>query len=168
MIRRLWRSVRVYVLLAAVFSVTAQAAVKPDLKAGAWRIAIQMTVPDATGPDTGPAQQDRCLDPDNLEQMLIVPPNAPCTLVRSKLEKNALTWQMRCDQGGFATVADGRISFQNTRLQGRIDTLARGPRTIQIKTRIEGRYLGPCVGATRPAPAPTRPGALPRYQESED
>jgi hypothetical protein len=135
-----------------------------NIKEGAWRIAIRMTIPNATGPATGPAQFDRCMNPNNLEGLLVMPPNAPCVLLKSNLRKDSLTWEMSCNQGGFSTSANGKILFAGARLEGEINTVAKGPQTINIKTNIEGRYLGPCVSSSTPNP-PSRPGKLQEFKE---
>lgn len=137
----------------------------PNIKEGAWRIAIRMTIPNATGPSTGPTQFDRCMNPKNVEGLLIVPPNAPCVMRKSKLEKESLTWEMSCNQGGFATEAKGKILFKDTRLEGDIDTVAKGPQTIVIKTKIEGRYLGKCVSPAISSPPKTK-GTLPKFEDN--
>lgn len=64
---------------------------------------------------------------NNVEELLLMPTNAPCELRKSVLEKDSLTWEMSCNQGGFATVAKGRILFMGTRLQGEIKIVAKGP-----------------------------------------
>lgn len=137
----------------------------PDIKEGAWRIAIRMTIPNATGPATGPTQFDRCMNPKNVEGLLVMPPNAPCVMRKSKLEKESLSWEMSCNQGGFATDAKGKILFKGTRLEGDIDTVAKGPQTIIIKTKIEGRYLGRCVSPANPSPA-NAPSKLKKFNEN--
>lgn len=159
----------VVVLQTTLWSEPLQAkTVVPDIKEGAWRVAVQMEIPNATGPDTGPVQYDRCMSPDKLEGLLLVPPGAPCTVKNSRLEKKSLTWEMHCSQGGFSSVANGRILFKGTQLEGQIHTLARGPQALEIKTTIEGRYLGPCVSADRPASPPSRSLRLRPYPEAQD
>jgi hypothetical protein len=136
----------------------------PDIKAGYWRVAILMTIPNASGPSTGPAQFDRCVNPENVQSLLAMPRNAPCTMTKSNLKRDSLTWEMSCSQGGFNTVANGRMKFMGTRLEGEIKTIASGPQTIHITTNIEGRYLGPCVNLTRPEQE-RRPGRLKKFEE---
>lgn len=138
--------------------------VTPDFKQGYWRVAILMTVPNASGPSTGPAQFDRCMDPKNIQGLLMMPPNAPCTVNKSQLKRDSLVWQMNCDQGGFNTVANGKMYFKGTRLEGEIKTVARGPETIHITTNIEGRYLGPCVNISTPSQG-SKPSRLKRFED---
>ena len=138
--------------------------VTPNIKEGAWRVAIQMIVPNATGPSTGPAQFDRCMNPNNIQGLLVMPPNAPCVMRKSLLERDSLTWEMSCNQGGFNTVANGKMLFKDNRLEGEIKTVAKGPQTINITTNIEGRYLGPCVSPSNQAPAKS-PSKLRKFEE---
>lgn len=138
--------------------------VTPNIKEGYWRVAIRMTVPNASGPSTGPTQFDRCMNPNNIQGLLVMPPNAPCTMRKSKLERDALTWEMSCSQGGFSTLANGRMLFKDTRLEGEIKTVAKGPETIHITTNIEGRYLGPCVSPSTPSPEKPR-SKLRKFEE---
>jgi hypothetical protein len=139
-----------------------------NIKEGAWRIAILMTIPNASGPSTGPAQFDRCMDPKNLEGLLVMPPNAPCVLLKSRLKKDSLTWEMSCNQGGFSTSASGRILFAGTRLEGEINTVAKGPQTINIKTNIEGRYIGQCVSPGNVSPGKQNPAAPSKLQKFKE
>lgn len=154
------------VLFFVVLQVSSASAetVTPNIKEGAWRVAIRMTVPNASGPSTGPAQFDRCMNPNNIQGLLVMPPNAPCIMRKSLLERDSLTWEMSCNQGGFNTVANGRMLFKDTRLEGEIKTVAKGPQTINITTNIEGRYLGPCVSPSNQAPAKA-PSKLRKFEE---
>lgn len=158
-------SVIIFSIFASMLSTdTVADTVKPNIKEGAWRVAIRMTVPNASGPSTGPAQFDRCMNPNNIQGLLVMPPNAPCVMRKSQLERDSLTWEMSCNQGGFATVANGRMLFKDTRLEGEIKTVARGEQTINITTNIEGRYLGPCVSPSNQAPAKA-PSKLKKFEE---
>ncbi len=138
---------------------------KPNLKEGAWRIAIQMTVPNATGPETGPMQYDRCLSPGNAKTLLAMPASAPCILEDSMLIRDALTWRMSCSQEGYKSAVNGKINFRGEVLDGEIITSATGPQNIRISTRIAGRYTGKCVNI-KEAPRPRSGGSsLPKYKE---
>lgn len=137
---------------------------KPNLQEGAWRIAIQMTVPNATGPSTGPMQYDRCLAPGNVKTLLAMPAGTPCTLKGSKLTRDDLTWEMSCSQEGYKSAVNGKINFKKTTLDGEIITLAQGPQKIRITTRIAGRYLGECVN-TKQEPSPRTHKPLPRFED---
>ncbi len=137
---------------------------KPNLKEGAWRIAIQMTVPNATGPSTGPMQYDRCLAPESAKTLLAMPAGTPCTLKESKLTRDDLTWEMSCSQEGYKSAVNGKINFKKTTLEGEIITLAQAPQKIRITTRIAGRYLGACVDTTQ-KPSPRTHKALPKFEE---
>ena len=139
--------------------------VTPNIKEGYWRVAVRMTVPNASGPSTGPAQFDRCMNPNNIQGLLVMPPNAPCAIRKSRLERDSLTWEMSCDQGGFTTVANGKMQFMGTRLEGEIKTVAKGPETIHITTNIEGRYLGPCVSPSVQQSPSKPPSKLKKFVE---
>jgi len=143
---------------------TVIAAEKPNVKEGAWRVALQMVVPNATGPSTGPMQYDRCLNGDNVANLLAIPANAPCKLLESKLQRDSLTWRLSCSQGGYTSVANGKMSFSGTTLKGEIVTVAEGPQTVKITTNIEGRYLGECVSTKNPVPEKST-GTLKSYRE---
>lgn len=140
-------------------------AATPNLKLGAWRVAIQMTIPNASGPSTGPIQYDRCLDPGNVAKLLALPPNAPCTLTDKTLDRDKLTWQMTCSQEGFRSTATGKIEFNNDTLKGTIVTVAQQPQNLTITTRIAGRYLGPCIATGNETPPPSTGKPLRKYQE---
>jgi hypothetical protein len=155
----------ILILAVAFFQVSvSHAQEKPNLKEGSWRVAIQMTVPNATGPATGPMQYDRCLTPGNVKTLLAMPAGTPCTLRESKLTSDDLTWKMSCSQSSYHSVVNGKINFRDTTLDGEIITVAQGPQKVRITTKIAGRYLGKCVNVN-PPPAPTNKNTLPKFKE---
>lgn len=143
----------------------AYAAEKPNLKEGLWRMALQMIVPNATGPSTGPAQYERCLAPDNVDNLLAMPAGAPCRVLSSKLTRDALIWKMTCSQQGYDSDIDGKINFNGTTLDGKITTVSRAPQPIRITTNIVARYIGKCVATKQPHPAPRSGRPLPKFEE---
>jgi len=150
------------------FGNIAHAADKPNLKGGLWRVVVQVTIPNASGPSTGPAQYDRCLDPGNLRNTLLLPQNSPCQILDSRMTKDAVTWKMTCSQGGVSTEAKGEIKFKDTRFYGEIFTVAQVPQnqTMNITTKLEGMYLRECITANSSGPqnAPATK-ALPQYRD---
>jgi hypothetical protein len=138
---------------------------KPNLKEGLWRVALQMIVPHATGPSTGPAQYERCLAPNNVDKLLALPAGAPCRVLDSKLTRDTLIWKMSCSQQGYDSDINGKINFNGTTLDGKIITVSRGAQPIRITTNIAARYIGKCISTKQPEPAPRTGKPLPKFQE---
>jgi hypothetical protein len=143
-----------------------------NIRAGNWRIAIAMEIPNATGPSTGPVEYDKCLTPQDTRNLLAVPPGAACSVVESRTTRDSLIWKMRCVQGVNVSNVDARLDFKDTRLEGKILTVAPAS-GVRITTQLSGRYLGPCLVVGRGAPyrtdqPPPKAGSkLPLYPEDK-
>jgi len=156
----------VFAFGAMCFAATnAYAAEKPNLKEGLWRMALQMIVPNATGPSTGPAQYERCLAPNNVDKLLAVPAGAPCRVLSSKLTRDTLIWEMSCSQQGYDSDINGKINFNGTTLDGKITTVTRSPQPIRITTNIAARYIGKCISTKQPEPVTRTGKPLPKFKE---
>ncbi|HSI43663.1 MAG TPA: DUF3617 family protein [Methylotenera sp.] len=161
------RQIRFGCAIGCLFIISAHAASatsKPNIKPGNWRIAIQMIVPNASGPDTGPMQYERCLNGDNAQQFLAMPPNAPCKLVTSKYERDKLTWELSCSQNGYKSSAKGEVLFHGDTLNGEVITQTFAPQDIKITTKISGRYLGSCI-ALKPNAKSANQNGLQKFKE---
>jgi len=138
---------------------------KPNLKEGAWLIGIQMMVPNATGPSTGPMQYQRCLSPDNAQEtMLTLPRGTPCVLDNKSMTRDKLSWQFTCEQRGMKTKINGNIFFRNDTLNGEIFSATQGENNIKITTKLSARYIGECVKVAVPD-RPAKKKNLPAYAE---
>jgi hypothetical protein len=138
---------------------------KPNLKGGSWLIGIQMVVPNATGPSTGPVQYQRCLSPENAQEtMLTLPRGTPCVLDNKSMTRDKLSWQFTCEQRGMKTKINGNIFFRNDTLSGEILSATQGENNIKITTKLSARYLGECVKVASPE-KPVNKKNLPAYSE---
>jgi uncharacterized protein DUF3617 len=163
-----WLGRTLLLLVWGAISITAthaRADEKPNLKEGLWRMALQMIVPNATGPSTGPTQYERCLAPNNVDKLLAMPAGAPCRVLSSKLTRDALIWEMSCSQQGYDSDINGKINFNGTTLDGKITTVSRGPQPIRITTNIAARYIGKCISTKQPEPASRTGKPLPKFEE---
>lgn len=162
----------------AAFAAPGGKDVTPNLRSGNWRVAIAMEIPNASGPATGPLQYERCLTAEDTRNLLMIPPEANCTIRNSELKRESLDWSMQCTQGGQQSIIEGHMEFRDTRVEAKILTVTRNP-NMRITTRMSGRYIGPCIqvgskGAQPKAATPDAKAAppakaggstLPRYKE---
>lgn len=134
----------------------------PDIRPGLWRVAVAIEIPNATGPDTGPMQYERCIVPENLRNLLISPDRGGCSVIESKMTTRNLAWTVRCSQVGMASTARGKIEFAGTRLTGTILTVSEKQPDLKITTRLSGRHVGACVTMPPATPAtPAKPAGPP-------
>lgn len=152
--------------------------VQPRLRSGNWHLGVAVEVePRAVGPATPPMEITRCLGPRQVDELMAGTPGAVCTPQVSRFTPDVIEWRHSCRQGATIAVAQGRMEFNDTRLEGTIVTTSPDS-GLRITTRIAGRYLGACVETQqrplgpRPGPGaepeatiqPPRPGErLPRY-----
>lgn len=141
-----------------------------NLKSGLWRIGVAMEItPRIDGPASGPIEVDRCVNATDTRNLLMTPPGASCNIEQTRFTKDVLEWTATCQLSGRVSVAKGRMNFNDTRMEGRIVTEAKGM-DLHVDTRVAGRYLGACVPikSQQPAPPPKAqgpgPGGLQRYQ----
>lgn len=146
--------------------------VQPRLRSGNWHLGVAVEIePRVVGPATPPMEITRCLGPRQVDELMTGTPGAVCVPQVSRFTPEVIEWRHSCRHGATVAVAQGRIAFDDTRLEGTIVTSSPDS-GLRITTRIAGRYLGACVETQRPGPAPAagptvqppRPGErLPRY-----
>ena len=150
--------------------------VQPRLRSGNWHLAVAVEIePRVIGPATPPMDITRCLGPRQVDELMTGTPGAVCVPQVDRFTRDLVEWRHACRHGATVAVAQGRIDFRDTRLDGTIVTTSPDS-GLRITTRIAGRYLGACVDTAAAAPSPgpgsaagpqvlpARPGErLPRY-----
>lgn len=153
------------------------AEIQPRLRSGNWQLGVAIEIqPRVAGPSTPPMEITRCLGPRQVDELMQATPGAMCVPDVTRFTPDRIEWRHSCRHNNATAVAEGRLDFRDTRLEGTIVTTS--PESgLRITTRIAGRYLGVCVDTTQkpdaarpaaPAPGPTlqppRPGErLHRY-----
>jgi len=133
-----------------------------DLREGQWRIGVQMEIPNASGPDAGPARHEMCLRPQDVARFA-APPNSPCKVSDMVSSQKEMNWKLACQYGSMRSEGSGRFEFSGDRFKGVVETRSGPPYNMRITQRIEGRRLGPCK---LPSGAATSPGGSPGSSSS--
>jgi hypothetical protein len=127
-----------------------------DLREGLWHIDFEMTG-QGKGPQSGPIFVERCISANNIIE-LVLPPNSPCKGGITASTRRRINWHMICKAGNLETQVDGIYEFSGEKLVGAI--LSRTPQySMELKTKLEGRYIGPCSDAQKPLGSSKKPGA---------
>lgn len=132
-----------------------------NLQEGQWRIAVQIEIPNATGPDAGPARQEVCLTPQDVSRF-VVPPNSPCRVSDLVSSEKEMRWKLSCQSGSMRSSGSGFMQFSGNRFKGSIESHSGPPYNMRISQKIEGVRIGPCK---HPSRNPNAPGGLKPYGE---
>jgi hypothetical protein len=132
-----------------------------NLQEGQWRIAVQIEIPNAAGPDAGPARQEVCLRPQDVSRF-VVPPNSPCKVSEMVSTDKEMRWKLACQYGSMRSSGSGLLEFSGDRFKGVIESQSGPPYNMHINQKIEGRRMGPCKF---PPQNPNTPGGLKPYGE---
>jgi hypothetical protein len=131
-----------------------------NLQEGQWRIAVQIEIPNAAGPDAGPARQEVCLKPQDVSRF-VVPPNSPCKVNDMVSSEKEMRWKLVCQYGSMRSSGSGVLEFSGNRFKGVIESQSGPPYNMRITQKIEGRRIGACK---IPSPNQSTPGGLKPYE----
>src|SRR6478672_1583062 len=92
-----------------------------NLQEGHWLIGVQIEIPNAAGPDAGPARQEVCLRPQDVSRF-VVPPNSPCKVSEMVSTDKEMRWKLACQYGSMRSSGSGLLEFSGDRFKGVIES----------------------------------------------
>ena len=113
----------------------------PDLQEGLWEISktINMT---GTSVDIPSMTHTQCLTKDD-----IVPqssePGRECTLTKTKVKNNTVTWTMKCSGLGQEMIGVGEVTYYGNIFKGTVRMSIPGTE-IEMISNINGHRVGDC------------------------
>src|SRR5690606_22543065 len=97
--------------------------VQPRLRQGNWHLGVAVEIePRVSGPATPPMEITRCLGPRQVDELMAPAPGAVCVPQVSRFTPDVIEWRHSCRHGATVAVAQGRLEFRDTRLEGTIVT----------------------------------------------
>jgi len=134
------------VLAAALLTSHAHGAAAPNMKDGLWEITMKMEM--AGMPQAMPPQvMQQCITKKDLQDPAkAVPGSSPrdgrCKMTDHKMQGNAATWNVVCEDG---TTGSGTATYSSTSYTSANKiTSKRGGETHTMTMHNSGRYLGDC------------------------
>ncbi|MCE5194506.1 MAG: DUF3617 domain-containing protein [Nitrospiraceae bacterium] len=112
----------------------------PNMQDGLWEITTTTDIPGMPAGMSKPVKQKSCLTKSDA-----VPKqkDSDCKVTSSKISGNTVAWDVSCKNGGV--VSEGMVIYSGDKFDGTsITTVNQGGQTMKIKSRMDGKRIGPC------------------------
>ncbi len=117
----------------------AMAFAAPDIQDGLWEIMATVEMPGMTEGTMQPVTHTACLTRNNAVPDLPAMPD--CKVTDMEDQGNSVTWTVTCKN----FVSKGNITYSGSTFTGDTETtMNKGDENMQVKSKIEGRRIGPC------------------------
>ncbi len=128
----------------------------PGIEPGNWEITTKMEMegaPFAMPPQT----HTQCITQEDMAAGMITTEVDQCTVKERKTAGNTLTWRVQCKSRAATTDSESTITAAGKhRYTGvmQTQTTSRDGAVTRMTSRVDGRYIGPCTRAPKPAKKP--------------
>ncbi len=119
-------------------------ALAQGMEDGQWEITMTTEMPGM--PFTPPPMKYKtCVTKENM-----VPQqqqkNQDCKMLENKVSGNTVTWLMECTSKEGSTRSKGKITYADNGMDGSfLTTVKDGKETMEMKSTMKGKRLGPCT-----------------------
>jgi hypothetical protein len=135
------RSLFFSIALSLIFAVAAFAA--PNYQEGNWEITTTVNMPGMPKEMMRPMKNTVCMTKDNAVPQPKEKGEQQCKMTDQKTVGSKVFWTMTCKNG---TVSKGDITYSKTSFNGsQTTTTSQGGRQMTVKSKMSGKYLGPCT-----------------------
>jgi hypothetical protein len=127
--------------LSLIFAVAAFAA--PNYQEGLWEMTTTVDMPGMPKEMMRPVKHQVCMTKENAVPQPKEKGEQQCKMTDQKTVGSKVFWTMTCKNG---TVSKGDITYSKTSFNGsQTTTTSQGGRQMTVKSKMSGKYLGPCT-----------------------
>ena len=120
-------------------------AANADVEPGSWELSVTSQMPGMAQP-IGPIVQTQCMTPEDARDpsRVLKPGAGSCEFSNRRDSGGVLTFDVSCS-GQFPMRGSGSVRYGRQSLDAELELVAdAGGQKIATKSRVTGRWLGPC------------------------
>jgi hypothetical protein len=127
------------------------------LRDGQWDFAIMIEMNrSASGPPNRPMAYSHCLQKVDV-RAISMPPESPCRTWDFVDKGGVATWKLSCDTRGTVMTGTGRVEYDQSRMDVKVEMSSEKPRGLTIVQTVKGKYAGACRFPDKAGAAPAMP-----------